>query len=347
MFVYNFISKFSLLVFFLMPFKTYSILPSPSLFTVPRLFIALAGAQVVTNKIKDGEPKKKECTFPGLAGTFPIKFLYIFNQLKEVQVAQEAGTDLPQGLNNRLLIHGAPGNGKTRIACTLAEKAGCHLVFIKCPEIMDKYMGRSAKKIKKIFKNMRERADIDKKIVLLVIDEIDVIAAHTESEQRTEHKAALQELWSQLDDIQDDPRFFVICTTNVENLLNEAFKTRFGNNIVEISAPDEIKRREVLQLYMKKCTGKAWDPFLLEKLVKASDDPKICVRLLKDYVQEILQVAKNENNGVITEKMALDVFNEMKAKYVADLIKWAESFATRENYRDVVQAIGLLRIITG
>ncbi len=264
---------------------------------------------------------KRECTFPGLAGTYPVKLQYVLNQLKEVASALKAGTPVPPGLKNRLLMYGPPGNGKTTIARTMAEQAGCHFLYINGPEIVNKYVGQGAENIKALFNEAREHADLDSKPVVIAIDEIDAFAANTDSEHRGEHKATCEALWGQLDQSQSDNRLFFVCMTNSSEI-NSILRTRFGNNIEEIGAPNEATRREVLQLYKQQYTGTPWEKELLDTLVKKSDNKKISIRFLQDYVQELYIVAKNEHNGLITSEFALTLFEEMKNKYIESLGQW-------------------------
>ncbi len=208
---------------------------------------------------------------------------------------------------------------------------------------MDSHIGDGVKNIKKIFDEARTQAEQLKEPVIITVDEIDAFAGNINAPERSEHKATLQELWHQLDLIQDDPRIFFICMTNAEEI-DGALKSRFGNNIIKLEAPDASMRKEILQFYKKKHTGTPWDNALLEKLVERSDFRTVSIRFLQDYTEEVIQTATNENKGTITEELAFKVFDEMKAKYVKGWVPYLWD-GTRKHALKVAQLAAAVRII--
>jgi len=257
-----------------------------------------------------------------------------------------SGEPMPNDLKNRLLLYGPPGNGKTTISKKMAEEAGCHIIYTNAPELVSKYHGGSAENVKQLFDAAYEHAEKNYQPVVIVIDEIDALAANVGSEQRAEALAALQELWHKLDAMQDDPRFFFIGLTNKKEL-HPTFKTRFGNNIEKIDAPDETTRKAVLQLYINQYSHKPWKQEIIKELVQASHSKTLGIRFLEDFIREVHMVAKNDYDGKMTKGLVLKIFYEMKAKYdyVEGWGEWTKRIMS-ENKTTIVSTSFQLAITT-
>jgi vesicle-fusing ATPase len=78
-----------------------------------------------------------------------------------------------------MLLYGPPGTGKTLIARQIAKALDCEEPkIVNGPEIFDKYVGGSEKKIRELFapaeKDMKELGD-ESKLHIIIFDEIDAI----------------------------------------------------------------------------------------------------------------------------------------------------------------------------
>ena len=51
-------------------------------------------------------------------------------------------SSLPIEMSRGILLHGPPGNGKTMLAKAAAEKCGLHLIKVKGPQLLNKYIGK-------------------------------------------------------------------------------------------------------------------------------------------------------------------------------------------------------------
>ena len=76
-------------------------------------------------------------------------------------------------------MYGPPGTGKTLIARKIADALNCEKPkVVNGPEIFDKYVGESQKKIRELFteaeEEMRDKGD-DSGLHVIIFDEIDAI----------------------------------------------------------------------------------------------------------------------------------------------------------------------------
>ncbi|KAJ1651201.1 Peroxisome biosynthesis protein pex1 [Dispira simplex] len=88
----------------------------------------------------------------------PTRYAKIFNQS-------------PLRLRSGILLYGYPGCGKTLLASAVAKECGLNFIYVKGPEILNKYIGASEQSVRDLFK----RASAAKPCVLF-FDELDSVA---------------------------------------------------------------------------------------------------------------------------------------------------------------------------
>ena len=71
--------------------------------------------------------------------------------IKHADAFKRLGIKAPKGV----LLYGPPGCSKTMMAKALASESGLNFISIKSPEIFDKYVGESERKIRELFKKAR------------------------------------------------------------------------------------------------------------------------------------------------------------------------------------------------
>jgi hypothetical protein len=170
-----------------------------------------------------------------------------FSELSEKLVA--TGRHLKRGI----LLHGAPGTGKTLTAMYVARAIRDRTVLL--------LTGRGQGMIEQSCALARALQP-----AIVILEDVDLVA-----EERTRPGAAcagplLFELLNQMDGLADDADVLFLLTTNRPDILEPALAARPGrvDQAIEIPLPDARCRRRLFELYSDKLTlGKVnWETFV-------------------------------------------------------------------------------------
>jgi AAA+ superfamily predicted ATPase len=275
-----------------------------------------------------------------IIGNPPKKIRWLVYQLKRFNRSGQLR------IKTRFILHGPPGNGKSMLARFIAHMTNRTFVPLDAPSIVNRFQGSGAEKVEQLFKTTIANVNSTGVNALIFIDEIDAIAASNESEHRADHKAALQQLWLELDRYKNDPRIFVIVATNHFKKLDHTFKDRFGNNFIELKNPGPIKRRLILEHFLKH-NDIHFSPAFLTALIKKSKG--LSIRSLEDFTFDLAMTAELDNKGVVTENMALKVLKEIKSKFDKDTDEeWKKKMDKANSYVGIVNgSLGSVANIAG
>ncbi|VEU20539.1 DEKNAAC101478 [Brettanomyces naardenensis] len=153
---------------------------------------------------------------------------------------ERLGISAPKGL----LLYGPPGCSKTMTAKALASESGLNFLAIKGPEIFNKYVGESEKKIREIFRKARMSAPS-----IIFIDEIDALATSRDSADSTNvSQQVLNTLLNEIDGVEELKGVIIIGATNRPDSIDPAL-LRPGrlDRHVYVSPPDSIARRQIFE----------------------------------------------------------------------------------------------------
>ncbi|GAV28760.1 hypothetical protein PMKS-002235 [Pichia membranifaciens] len=159
--------------------------------------------------------------------------------LKEADRFERFGIKAPKGL----LLYGPPGCSKTMTAKALATESGLNFLAIKGPEIFDKYVGESERKIRDIFNKARTSSPS-----IVFIDEIDAIAVDREGSESTNvSKQVLNTMLNELDGVEELNSVILVGATNRPASIDAAL-LRPGrlDRHVYVGPPDSQARYEIL-----------------------------------------------------------------------------------------------------
>jgi transitional endoplasmic reticulum ATPase len=152
---------------------------------------------------------------------------------------------IPRGF----LFHGPPGTGKTLIAKAVANRLNATIRVVSGPEVTDKYVGESERKVREIFAEARRNAP-----AVIVFDEFDAIATRRSSRDDGGSRAGnamVAQILTEMDGFRPDVPMLVIGTTNQLKLIDEALLRPSRFQPVSIDLPDIVARRQIAEIHAR------------------------------------------------------------------------------------------------
>lgn len=146
-----------------------------------------------------------------------------------------------------ILFYGPPGTGKTLLARALATETDVPLHLIKATELIGEHVGDGSKQIQKLY----DRA-LNNRPCIIFIDELDAIALSRQYQSlRGDVSEVVNALLTELDGIHNNDGVVTIAATNNPDMLDNAIRSRFEEEI-KFELPDDRERLRIMELYRKK-----------------------------------------------------------------------------------------------
>ena len=163
--------------------------------------------------------------------------------MRHPELFERLGIEPPKGV----LIHGAPGCGKTLLAKAVANESDANFIYIGGPELVSKFVGESEEKLRQLFKEAEETAP-----TIIFMDEIDAIAPKREEATGEVERRMVSQLLALMDGLKGRGNVIVIGATNRPNAVDPALRRpgRFDREI-EIGVPDKNARKEILEIHTR------------------------------------------------------------------------------------------------
>ena len=185
----------------------------------------------------------------------PLRELYYnddehrsINQISEI-ISPEKFKDLQKKLQQKnmllgisILLHGAPGTGKTESVYQIAKKTGRNIFKVDISETKSMWFGESQKLIKKVFTDYRDMCKYQKQTPILLFNEADGIISKrksTGSSNVADTENAIQNII--LEELENFEGILFATTNLVENMdaafeRRFLFKVKFEKPVTEVSA---------------------------------------------------------------------------------------------------------------
>ena len=140
---------------------------------------------------------------------------------------------------NRLLLSGAPGNGKTSVAEALAAELMLPFYVVRYEGVVSSFLGETAARLDSVFEFVRTRRCV------LFFDELDTVAKERSDEHETgEIKRVVSTLLLQVDRLA--PHVILVGATNHGELLDRAAWRRFQVRL-ELRPPSRAQATKYLE----------------------------------------------------------------------------------------------------
>ena len=169
--------------------------------------------------------------------------------LRYGELFQAADLRPPRGI----LLHGPPGCGKTLLARAAASEININFINIKGPELFDKYVGATERRLREIFAIARRGAP-----TMIFFDEIDALAPRRRAGHSEEQvsERLLGQFLTALDGLEDRGKVFVLGATNRLDRIDEALLRpgRF-DHVIALELPDEAQRAEIFTVHLRRRPG--------------------------------------------------------------------------------------------
>jgi proteasome-associated ATPase len=257
-----------------------------------------------------------------------------------------------------VLLYGPPGCGKTLIAkavaASLSKKLGhrdgkeirSFFLHVKGPELLNKYVGETERKIREIFKKARERAE-EGHPVIIFFDEMDALFRTRGTGVSSDMESTVvPQFLAEIDGLEALRNVIVIGASNRQDLLDPAMLRAGRLDVkIRIDRPDRQGAVDIFQKYLS--IDLPYDEALLRD---AEGDRRRAVdHLIADAVEEMYGT-KDENkflevsyaNGE-TEVLYFKDFSS--GAMVSGIVSRAKKYAIKRTIETGVRGIALSDII--
>ena len=139
----------------------------------------------------------------------------------------------------RILFVGPPGSGKTMTAEAVAGELGLPLFVIRLEELITRYMGETAAKLRAIFDETAKRRGV------YLFDEFDAVGGHRVATNDVAEMRRVLNSFLQFMEEGNSTDSVIICSTNHPSLLDRALLRRY-DQVLEFDTPTAAQVQKLI-----------------------------------------------------------------------------------------------------
>ncbi len=226
----------------------------------------------------------------------------VVSYIKNKEKYKALGARCPRGI----LLHGAPGTGKTLIARAIAKEAGCSVLYESGSAFIEKYVGVGAERLRTLFAKAQEQ-----KPAIIFIDEIDAIASNRNNNSSCgEYRQTINQLLCLMDGFNTekylDDILVIGATNSIASLDPAILRSGRFDYVINIPLPDEEGRYKIIEHYIKKLPSTSISDYEINKFAKNTNF--LSGADLNNIVNQAAFAAARDNSTVVTYEHLLKSF---------------------------------------